>query len=190
MGILLLVTLAAQLVLSAFTAISFFLPSHRVWPPPSRNSWQLYSTWILSWISLSGVFLLAILDTNSMNLPNVIRFGAGVPLLILGVGIIGWAFRELSIQTTLGVGGPLVRSGPYQWSRNPQYLGTCIYLTSLVILSGSWFTAIGSVSIVLWFLASPFVEEPWLAEQFPAEYDAYRSAVPRFFGLRKVPAAA
>ncbi len=190
MGTLLIVTLAAQLVLFVFTAISFFIPRHRVWPPPSRGSWQVYATWFLSWVSLSGVFLLAVFDSNSMPLPIALRLGAGVPLLAIGVGILGWAFRELSIQTTLGVRGPLVQGGPYQWSRNPQYVGTCIYLTSLVFLSGSWFTAVGCLSIGLWFLASPLVEEPWLAEQFGAEYEEYRSTVSRFFGVRRPRATA
>ncbi len=184
MSTLLIITLAAQSVLFLFTAVSFFVPSHRVWPPPGRNSWQLYATWFFSWVSLSGVFLLAIFDSNSMRLPGVLRLGAGAPLLVIGGGIIGWGFRELSIQTTLGVRGALIRSGPYRWSRNPQYFGTCIYLASLVFLSGSWFTAVGCVAIGLWFMASPFVEEPWLAEQYGPEFRAYCDAVPRFFSLR------
>ena len=190
MGTLLKITLAAQLVLFVFTAISFLSPTHRVWPPPSRHSWQLYATWFLSWVSLSGVFLLAVFDSNFMQLPVALRLGAGIPLLGIGAGLVAWAFRELSIETSLGGLGSLVRNGPYRWSRNPQYLGTCIYLTSLVLLSGSWFTAIGCLSIGLWFLASPFVEEPWLAEQLGAEYEAYRTEVPRFFGLRRMLAAA
>ena len=190
MATLLIITLTAQFVLTVFSAISFLAPRHRVWPPPSRHSWQLYGTWFLSWVSLSGVFLLAVLDTNSMRIPIGLRLGGGIPLIAIGVGLIGWAFHELSIQTTLGARGALIRSGPYRWSRNPQYLGTCIYLISLVLLSGSWFTAVGGLLVGLWFLASPFVEEPWLAEQFGAEYQAYRSTVPRFFGLRQMLAAA
>ena len=184
MRFLLITTLVAQGILFGFTAVSHFLPRHRVWPPPSRHSWQLYATWFLSWLSLSGVFLLAVFDTNSMGLPGVLRFGAGIPLLILGGGLIGWGFYELSIGTTLGAGGSLVRSGPYRWSRNPQYLGTWIYLASLVVLSGSVSTAIGCLVIGLWFWATPFVEEPWLADHLGPEYEAYHKSVPRFFGIR------
>jgi protein-S-isoprenylcysteine O-methyltransferase Ste14 len=183
MAALLGVTLAAQLVLLLFTGVSWIAPAHRVWPPPARRSWQLYATWILSWLSLSGVFLLALLGGNTLGLPAWLRVGAGVPLLGLGAGAIAWGFRELSIQTTLGVQGRLIRTGPYRWSRNPQYVGACLYLASLVLLSGSHLAAIGCLAVASWFVATPFVEEPWLAERYGAEYEAYRRAVPRFFRL-------
>jgi protein-S-isoprenylcysteine O-methyltransferase Ste14 len=168
MATLLGITLAAQAVLFGFTAISFLAPAHRVWPPPSRDSWQFYATWFLSWVALSGVFLLALLGGNSLGLPAWLRAGLGIPLLVLGVRLIAWGFRELTVPTSLGLAGALVRSGPYRFSRNPQYLGTCIYLVGL------------------WFAATPFVEEPWLAERFGAEYESYRRAVPRFLGLRQL----
>lgn len=190
MATLLGITLASQAILFCFTAVSLLSPVHRVWPPPSRNSWQFYATWFLSWVSLSGVFLLALLAGNSLEFPSWLRFGLGVPLLGLGAFLIAWGFRELSISTTLGLPGAFIRSGPYRFSRNPQYLGTCIYLASLVVLSGSHLTAIGCVAVAMWFVATPFVEEPWLAERYGVEYAAYRRAVPRFFGLYRPPATA
>jgi protein-S-isoprenylcysteine O-methyltransferase Ste14 len=181
MAILLGITLAAQLVLFVFTVVSFFAPQHRVWPPPSRRCWQFYATWFLSWLAFSGVFLLAIFDENSLRLPGWLRLAAGLPLLGAGAGLIAWGSRELSIQATLGLEGNLIRSGPYGWSRNPQYLGVFLYLASLIFLSGSLRTAIGCLAIGLWFFVTPWIEEPWLAERFGAEYEAYRKAVPRFF---------
>jgi protein-S-isoprenylcysteine O-methyltransferase Ste14 len=181
MAVLLGITLAAQLVLFLFTAISFLAPRRRIWPPPGRRSWQFYITWFLSWLAFSGVFLLAIFDENSLQFPDWLRLAAGLPLLGSGAGLIAWGSRALSVQATLGLEGKLIRTGPYRWSRNPQYLGVCLYLVSLVFLSGSLRTAIGSLAIGLWFVATPWVEEPWLAERFGAEYDAYRKAVPRFF---------
>ena len=188
MAVLLGITLVAQAILLGFTAVSFLAPAHRIWPPPSRNSWQFYATWFLSWVSLSGVFLLALFAGNSLGLPAWLRLGLGVPLLGLGALLIAWGFRELSISTTLGLPGAFVRSGPYRFSRNPQYLGTCLYLASLVALSGSQLAAIGCLAVGLWFLATPFVEEPWLAWRYGAEYDAYWRAVPRFFGFRRTKA--
>jgi protein-S-isoprenylcysteine O-methyltransferase Ste14 len=184
--ILLAVTLAAQAVLLGFTLVSFAAPSHRVWPPPSRRSWQMIATWFLSWVSLSGVFLLAVFGENSLGLPAWLRLGLGVPLLGLGAGLIAWGFRALSVETSLGVQGALIRTGPYRFSRNPQYLGTCLYLASLVLLSGSHSVALGALAVGLWFVATPFVEEPWLAAQYGAEYAAYCREVPRFLGLRRL----
>jgi protein-S-isoprenylcysteine O-methyltransferase Ste14 len=190
MATLLAITLLAQAILFGFTAISWLAPAHRIWPPPSRDSWQFYATWFLSWVSLSGVVLLALLSDNSLGLPSWLRFGLGVPLLGLGVLLIGWGFRALSIPTTLGLSGTFIRTGPYRFSRNPQYFGTCLYLASLVLLSGSLVTAVGCLAVGLWFLATPYVEEPWLAARHGAEYEAYKKAVPRFFGFRHLRAAA
>jgi protein-S-isoprenylcysteine O-methyltransferase Ste14 len=181
---ILAITLASQFVLFLFTGISWIAPEHRVWPPPSRRGWQIYSTWFLSWVSLSGVFLLAVLGRNSLGIPTWLRLGAGVPLLGVGVAAIAWGFRELSIQTTMGLQGRLIRSGPYRWSRNPQYVGVCAYLASLVLISGSHLAAIGCLAVAAWFVATPFVEEPWLAERYGEEYAAYCRAVPRFVGWR------
>jgi protein-S-isoprenylcysteine O-methyltransferase Ste14 len=187
---LLAITIAAQFVLLVCLAISIWRPARRVWPPPSRNSWQFYVTWFLSWVGLSGVFLLAVLDENSLGWPVWLRLGAGIPLLLLGAVCLFWSFRSLSPHTTLGLPGPLIRDGPYRWSRNPQYLGSCVYMASLVLLSGSAFTALGCSAVALWFLAAPFSEEPWLRERFGAAYEAYCREVPRFFTLRRPSASA
>jgi protein-S-isoprenylcysteine O-methyltransferase Ste14 len=182
MKALLAITLSAQLVLFVFTGVSWMATRHRIWPPPSRHGWQLYTTWFLSWVSLSGVFLLAVLGGNTLAIPTWIRLGAGVPLLGIGVAVLAGGFRELSVQTTLGVQGPLIRSGPYRWSRNPQYVGAACYLVSLVLLSGSHLAAIACLAVTAWFLATPFVEEPWLAERYGDAWREYRRSVPRFFG--------
>jgi protein-S-isoprenylcysteine O-methyltransferase Ste14 len=184
MQALLAITLAAQLVLFVFTGVSYFAPEHRVWPPPARRSWQLYATWFLSWVSLSGIFLLALFAGNTLEFPTWLRLAAGLPLLAIGIGWIAWGFRTLSVETTLGVQGTFVRSGPYRWSRNPQYVGASLYLASLVLLSGSHLAAIACLAIVPWFIVTPFVEEPWLAERYGDQYRAYCRSVPRYFGLR------
>ena len=189
MNALLAITLVAQLVLYAFTAVSTWAPAHRVWPPPSRQSWQFYATWFLSWVTLSGVFLLAVFGGNTLGLPLWLRLGGGLPLFLLGAFVLLWGFRALSLHTTLGLEGYFVRSGPYRWSRNPQYVGSCLYLASVVLLSGNHLAAVACVAVAGWFLAAPFIEEPWLAERFGAEYDAYLRAVPRFVGLRPLKAA-
>jgi protein-S-isoprenylcysteine O-methyltransferase Ste14 len=182
-GELLAVTLAAQLVLFVFLGVSIAAPSHRVWPPPSRRSWQFYATWFLSWLTLSGAFLLAVLGGNTLALPAWIRIGAGGPLFAAGAGLLAWGFHALSVHASLGLGGPLVRRGPYRFSRNPQYVAVCAYLASLTLLSGSHLAAIACLAVALWFLATPFAEEPWLAERFGAAYEEYRREVPRDLGL-------
>ena len=183
MDALLAITLGAQAILFGFTLVSAVVPQYRVWPPPSRNSWQLYSVWFLSWVTLSGAFLLAVFAGNTLELPAWLRLGAGVPLFVFGTGFVGWGFRELTVTTSLGLGGQLTRTGPYRYSRNPQYVGTCAYLAALAFLSGSHLAAIACLVVGLWFAVSPFIEEPWLAERHGEEYRRYCEQVPRFLGL-------
>jgi len=180
---LLLVTLVTQLLLFVSLGVSIVAPRRRIWPPPSRHSWQFYFTWVGSWIALSGAFLLAVLDKNTLGLSATLRLGTGVPLLLVGAVLIAWGSRTLSLHTSLGLGGQLIRSGPYRWSRNPQYVGACAYLASFTLLSGSLLTGIACLAIAVWHLMVPFAEEPWLAQQFGAEYEEYRRTVPRFLGL-------
>ena len=190
MDALLAVTLDAQLILFGFTAVSAFAPQHRIWPPPSRHSWQFYATWFLSWVSLSGAFLLAVFGRNTLGLPPWLRLGIGLPMLAFGVWFIAWGFRELTAPTTLGLGDRLIRTGPYRWSRNPQYVGTCAYLASLVLLSGSHLAAIASLAVGFWFAVTPFIEEPWLAKRYGEHYVRYCAEVPRFLGFRTSGSAA
>jgi hypothetical protein len=54
------------------------------------------------------------------------------------------------------------------------------------LLSGSLFTGIAYLSIALWRLMVPFAEEPWLAQQFGAEYEEFRG-VAAWLSSRKSP---
>ncbi len=49
---LLLVTLVTQLLLFVSLGVSIANPKRRICPPPSRHSWQFYSTWVGSWASV------------------------------------------------------------------------------------------------------------------------------------------
>jgi hypothetical protein len=58
-----------------------------------------------------------------------------------------------------GVGGPgletpperLVFTGPYAYTRNPMYLGHLIFLTGLTLVLESWFAALITIAVALWF---------------------------------------
>jgi len=109
---LLVVTLATQALLVSSLVLTRLRPSLRIWPPPSRPARQFYFTWVGFWVHPSGAFLLAILDWNSLAVSGWIRFGLGIPLIVLGQILISRAFRALTLHATLGLGGPFVRSGP------------------------------------------------------------------------------
>jgi protein-S-isoprenylcysteine O-methyltransferase Ste14 len=161
-----------------------------VWPPPAARSWQFYFTWVGKWLHLSGTVVLGFLGWGSLRLPAWVRFGVGAPLLLLGVGSLFWALRVLSVHASLGLGGHLVRGGPYRYSRNPQYVSLLAILAGWGFLSASGYSVWACVGASAWYLLAPFVEEPWLRANFGAEYEVYAKAVPRFLAVRRRRAAA
>ena len=180
--VLLAITLATQVSMVAALFVDRALPGIRIWPPPARRSWQSYYIWGGSWLHNSGAFLLAVFDWNSLGLDPRILIGVGLPLIALGQAILAWGFRTLSLHTTLGFGGPFIRQGPYQYSRNPQYVGACVYLAGLALVSGSALAVAACAGGMVWYVVAPFGEEPHLREQFGLEYDSYCREGPRFVG--------
>ena len=187
---LLLTTLALQAALTLSLAVTLVWPSVRVWPPPSVRSWQFYFTWVGTWLHGSGAFLLGVLGWGSLGLPSWARVGVGAPLLAIGMLSGLWGFHTLSAHASLGLGGHLVRGGPYRYSRNPQYVSSFAILAGWALVSASGLTFWACLGASTWYFLAPFVEEPWLRARFGAEYEAYARAVPRFIGLGRSNAAA
>jgi protein-S-isoprenylcysteine O-methyltransferase Ste14 len=109
----------------------------------------------------------------------------GLPILI-GVGLYLWcagAFTFVGKGTPAPIDAPvfLVRSGPYQWVRNPMYLAVLAIIIGQAILFRS--VALLGYALLVWVIVHLFVvlvEEPSLRSQFGASYEAYLRAVPRW----------
>lgn len=112
-----------------------------------------------------------------------------VTLLVLAVGIFFSVAGVLSFrqaQTTVNPLKPetasaLVRSGIYQYSRNPMYVGFALMLLAWACYLTSPFALLGVLGFVLYmnrFQISP--EELALATLFGSEYQAYQSQVRRW----------
>jgi protein-S-isoprenylcysteine O-methyltransferase Ste14 len=166
----------------------FFLtirkPGFRFWPPPSPRSWQFFTAWILASLVFVGFLFVGLLDFNSGCLHTWFRFPIGLLMHLVG-GILGfWAYAAFGLRATLGLGEELVTKGPYQYSRNPQYVADMLHILGFMVLTNSWMIwIIGTLGIILNLLA-PFTEEPWLEEKFGGSYLAYKDSVPRFLGRR------
>jgi protein-S-isoprenylcysteine O-methyltransferase Ste14 len=107
--------------------------------------------------------------------------------LLLGVGLYLWCAAAF---TFIGKGTPapsdapifLVKAGPYQWIRNPMYLGVLAIVIGQAILFRS-FLLLG-YALLVWGVAHlfvVFVEEPSLRRQFGESYETYLHNVPRWF---------
>jgi protein-S-isoprenylcysteine O-methyltransferase Ste14 len=115
---------------------------------------------------------------------------AGVLLLVTGAGVLVHAFARFVVE---GLGTPapvaptreLVVGGLYRHVRNPMYLavvaailGQALALGQLALLPYAAAVATAFVAFVHWY------EEPTLARQFGARYQAYRRAVPGWWPRR------
>ena len=110
----------------------------------------------------------------------------GVVMIALGLAIVLDSFARFAIQ---GLGTPapvappqrLVISGLYRHVRNPMYIAVLLLIFGQGLLFGN-LSLLGYGTIVwLGFLAFViFYEEPTLHRKFGAEYEEYRSRVPRW----------
>jgi hypothetical protein len=87
-----------------------------------------------------------------------------------------------------GGGGPgletpperLVASGPYAYTRNPMYLGHLIYLIGLSLTLESWFAALITVAVAVWFHRRVRGDETKLVERLGPSYVVYTRSVKRW----------
>lgn len=109
----------------------------------------------------------------------------GIVVMLLGLALMTWTamlFRQAGTSFQLrGGGSVLVTSGPFQFSRNPMYLGMLIWLIGLAILLGS---LIVFLFPILFFLLANFLviplEEKDLQRIFGAEFLEYKKHVRRW----------
>jgi protein-S-isoprenylcysteine O-methyltransferase Ste14 len=108
----------------------------------------------------------------------------GVVLIAAGAAVLIHAFARF-VREGIGTPAPvaptrhLVVGGLYRWIRNPMYCAvvTCVMGQALLLGRGIlWGYAFFLMGLFYAFVRG--YEEPTLSEQFGAEYDAYRRAVP------------
>lgn len=156
----------------------------------------LYARWEyrkLGKLTLMGMLLLC----TMLIVPNFILHYSttyelpDTPLDYFGVvvGIVGIMLCLLSITTFHSLqkmlcldAGTLAISGPYRWSRNPQYVGYFLFLLGFSLNDWSlWcFAALLVVAISLHLLV--LVEEEHLSRVFGERYVEFRRAIPRYAG--------
>ncbi len=76
--------------------------------------------------------------------------------------------------------GGFVASGPYRFTRNPQYLGDNILFVGVSIIANSLLLWIAHALPILVFFMAPLTEERWLEDQYGQAYREYRRKIRRF----------
>lgn len=177
------IVVAAVLMNSATVVLSIVKPDRRVWPPPRRNSWQFVYNGVVSFAGVFGVIALGILDHGSFAVRNPARLLIGG--LLMACATFGlWGYRTLGVRASQGLGSDLVTTGPYRYSRNPQYLGAIAAVLGWAIICNSRLALVAAALVSGWFVLVPFAEEPWCNEHLGPAYEEYVRKVPRFLGWR------
>ena len=112
--------------------------------------------------------------------PDLTSFLTGLGICFLGLLIRTWSAGHLRKEKELAI------SGPYQYTRNPLYLGNFVIGISVAFASRSWWVLGYFAAYFLLFY--PLVikrEMKRMKELFPDEYDEYKKKAPLFFPTGK-----
>ena len=86
----------------------------------------------------------------------------------------------MGVKNTSALKEGFVSTGPYRFSRNPQYVGDFFIFAGISIIANSELVLVTHMLTSLVFLVAPLAEEPWLEEQYGEQYISYRRDVTRF----------
>lgn len=119
--------------------------------------------------------------------PAPVRWVAAGLFVVSGLSLSAWVIRTLhragTPVSTQRVTVKLVQSGPYRWTRNPDYIGQLFRSTGLALAIGSWWTLATSVgAMVVAHVHAVRREERYMKATFGDAYAAYCRKVPRWFG--------
>ncbi len=112
--------------------------------------------------------------------PDLTSFLIGLGVCFLGLLIRTWSAGHLRKEKELAI------SGPYQYTRNPLYLGNFVIGISVAFASRSWWVLGYFAAYFLLFY--PLVikrEMKRMKKLFPNEYDEYKKKAPLFFPMWK-----
>lgn len=160
---------------------SVAVPQQRIWPPKGKNSWQFFWMWLLTVLAWLGFNVLFFTRFQPLSYYPELRLYLGIPLFLLGAGFALWGVFTLGTHNSLGLRSGFISSGPYRFSRNPQYAGDIMLIMGMIILSGDLQVLISGTLAALCFFLGPFCEESWLEQQYRQEYVQYKSSTSRFF---------
>ena len=102
---------------------------------------------------------------------------AGLALCMVGV----FAFRSVAKTLCLDV-GKLTVTGPYRWSRNPQYVGWFVFLTGFALTSWSVWCLVALLLVAVSLHLLVLIEEEHLIRVFGEPYREFLAKTPRYVG--------
>jgi protein-S-isoprenylcysteine O-methyltransferase Ste14 len=123
-----------------------------------------------------------------------LTYAVGLALLVLGLAFTVWARlhlgRNWSGTVTLKEGHELIRSGPYAYVRHPIYTGLLVALLGSAVACGELRAMIGLSVVAGAFIRKLRIEERFMREIFPGQYQRYCAEVPALVPFTKPPRSA
>ena len=107
-------------------------------------------------------------------------FMIGGYLLYKLVGSYRLGIAKGSPGMSQGMPERLVTEGPYQYTRNPMYLGHLLFLLGLAMTTLSWLALLILIGNLFWFHQRVLKDEARLKEAFGSSYTAYKAKVKRW----------
>lgn len=160
---------------------SVLYPERRMWPPKEKATSGLkFRVWFMTTAIFAAAFVLGVMDWNRFDWPALVRWGIGVPLIVLGNIAVWKGVFKIGMDATSGEATGLKTDGLYSWSRNPQYVADMTILLGWGILTASlWTLPVLAVGLAV-LLIAPFAEEPWLESVYGKPYQNYKLRVRRY----------
>ena len=139
-------------------------------------------------LGLAAVFLAFLMPHFVLNygfpmvvVPDTAIEVVGMSIMALGLAGCLWPLTHFSKGMWTGRKQPeLVTSGPYRFSRNPQYLTYFFFLAGYAVMGR---TMLAWVALVLYWIVVHLIvliEEEHLQRRFGDAYRSYKQATPRY----------
>jgi protein-S-isoprenylcysteine O-methyltransferase Ste14 len=114
----------------------------------------------------------------------------GFAILVAGLAFAVWARvhlgRNWSGAVTVKQGHELIRTGPYGYVRHPIYTGILTGVIGTAICSGTLRALLGFVIIAAALVRKLRMEERFMREVFPGQYEQYCEEVPALIPFTKL----
>ncbi len=179
-GIIFDVAAASLAVLNVLLLATVTPGSFKLWPVPSKNSWQHYTFWPLFRGGLGLTILYCMLTVHLPHPDEVLRFAMGLLCAAAGFGFTVYGYFDLGIENTYGADEGLVTGGLYRYSRNPQYVASVLGFFGAALGNGGAEAIILCALAILVYVIMPYTEEPWLQQAYGDVYLDYKRRTPRF----------
>lgn len=179
-GFLVILGLGVAAMTIAAILWSISVPDRRIWPPIRYTTLTPFLVWVPTFTLFGVLILLGVWGWADLDIPSWLRFGVGLPLILIGNIVVWVEVSHFGVPQTGGAKGNLRTEGMYRYSRNPQYVADIAIVGGWMILSAAPFAMLVGLAGIVVLIAAPFSEEPWLKDQYGTAFVDYSTRVRRF----------